>query len=118
MSINYTWSIKSIKSKKNENGEEIVSEIYWVKTGKDSKGVSGSFEGVVSADKIPVPEGSETKFIPYKKLKESDVLEWVKTVVGSYEDHVDKTIQKQIDEQNNVLIDTPLPWEKTQKISK
>lgn len=121
MPLTFTWGIKNIKTTKNESGEDLVSEIYWFKTGKDSNGTEASFEGVVYARDIPVVEGEDSKFIPYKKLKEADVLKWVKRMVSSYESHVDNTIQKQIDEQNNVLVDSPLPWvssAKTEKTSK
>jgi hypothetical protein len=118
MPLTYTWNIKNIKTMKDESGEDLVSEIYWVKTGKDSKGVEGSFEGVVYANSIPVLEEEESKFIPYKKLKEENVLNWVKKVVSCYEDHIDRTIQKQIDEQNNVLVDSPLPWVSSAKSEK
>lgn len=115
MTVKYEWKINNIKTKKNEKNEDIVSEIYWSKTGKDASGVVGFFEGVVQAETVPVLEGETPKFIPYAKLKETDVLNWVKKVVVSYEAHVDNTIQKQIDEQNKVLVDTPLPWAKPEK---
>jgi|694.fasta_scaffold00233_30 hypothetical protein len=116
MSVSYKWAVKNIKCKKNDKDEDVVAEIYWSKVGKDSStGAEGYFEGIVHADNIPVVEGKPSKFVAYNKLKESDVLNWVKKVVGSHESQIDLSIQKQIDEQNNVLIDTPLPWVKPEK---
>lgn len=118
MTLKYTWSINSIKSKKDDKGEDIVAEIYWRKTGKDEKGNEGFFDGLVLAENIVSDSEEPSKFVPYNKLREADVLKWVKKVVSGYEEHVDRSIAKQIDEKTNALVDTPLPWVKSQKTSK
>ena len=118
MTIKYTWSINNIKTKKDDKGEDIVAEIYWRKTGKDEKGNEGFFDGLVLAENIVTNSEEVSKFIPYNKLREADVLKWVKKAVSGVDEHVDRNIIKQIDEKNNVLVDTPLPWVKSQKTSK
>jgi hypothetical protein len=113
MTIKYDWEVVSIKAKKDESGQEFIEEVTWKKIGTDEDGVVGDFLGIINAHTMPVKENA--KFIPYNKLKESDVLEWVKTSAASYEDHVDRMIQKSIDEQKNVLTELPLPWKTPEK---
>lgn len=113
MAITYTWEVVSIKAKKDEKGQDYIHEVFWRKSGKDSDGIVGSFDGIMNAETVPLQENA--KFIPFNKLKESDVLNWVKSTAASYEDHVDRVIQKNIDEQKKVLVEMPLPWKPVEK---
>ena len=113
MAIKYDWEIVSIKAKKDQAGQDFIEEVVWKKNGTDEDGNVGHFLGILHAHAMPARENA--KFIPFSKLKESDVLEWIKSSAASYEDHVNRMIQKNIDEQKNVLVEVPLPWKPVEK---
>lgn len=115
--ITYNWSVVALKCKQNENEENEIYEILWRKTGTDEEGIQASFDGVIDAKAIVYPENY--KFLPYDKLKESDILKLIKLFVSdSLEQHVDFVIQKQIDHNKNTFGYTALPWMKVRKKSK
>lgn len=112
MTIKYEWKINRIVTKKDS---EEIAEIFWSKKGVDAEGHEGVFEGVIHAGQVELKE--DAKYVPLNKLKEKDVLEWVKNSV-SYEDHVDRVIGHQIQQQINAANETPLPWAKPAKTTK
>jgi len=104
--MTYTWKITEIKTVDTENVANAVVQTYWQKIGTDENGNQGIFTGAT-----PFLESSINleNFVPYTQLTQEIVLGWIQEVViGSYEEHVNSTIQKQIDAKN---IKTPgLPW--------
>ena len=97
MSITYTWSITSIKTKTEGTNVNAVVQTYWKKTGKDSADHEGTFSGATPFTTTTMPAGAV--FVPFDQLTEEIVLGWVKAVVvGGYEEHVNSQIAKQIDE--------------------
>lgn len=91
MAIEYTWEVTSLK--KTNSGD--VVQTYWKKTGTDSANseITGSFFGATPFTADPEAEG----YIPFESLTEADVLGWIQgVVVGSYEEHVNAQIDKQI----------------------
>lgn len=99
--MEYTWEVTGLKT---TNGGGVV-QTYWKKTGTDADGNVGSFSG---ATPFEVDESAEG-YIPFEQLTEADVLGWIQAVVvGTYEDHVNGQIQKQIDQQT--ITDAEMPW--------
>lgn len=110
MSMNYTWKITGLKRLNSPNIKNIVVQTYWKKIGTDSDGNIGEFSGATPFESSSV---NVDEFIEYEDLTEEMVLEWIKgIVVGSYEEHVNQQIQKQIDQKINPLIETnnEFPW--------
>ncbi len=102
MSLTYTWSITGMKT----NEIDAVVQTYWKKTGTDANGNVGVFSG---ATPFQIAEGQD--LVPLNQLTESQVLDWIKSVVvGDYEVHVNNQIQKDLDRNRNVVKDIKLPW--------
>ena len=104
--MNYTWKITSIKGMDLPGQPSAIIQTHWTKTGVDADGNEGVFSGATPFS----PESIDPEtFIPYEQLTEATVLGWIQAVVvGSYEEHVNAQIQKQIDSKK--VTDKPLPW--------
>lgn len=112
MPITYTWAVTSLKTRTEGSNENAVVQTYWKKTGTDENGNTGVFSGATPFTTARMPEGST--FIPLADLTEEIVLDWIKAVVvGSYEEHVNGVIEKQIAEKASPIIETLLPWPST-----
>lgn len=108
MSITYTWKVTGLKVRDGEDMTNVVYQTYWKKIGTDEDGNSGEFSG---ATPFPASSVNPDNFTPFEQLTEETVLSWIKPiVVGDYEEHVNKQIQKQIDNKKNPGVDKPLPW--------
>ena len=109
--MNYTWKLSGLKKTSNQNLSNVVIQTYWTKTGIDENGNEGFFQGATPFDLSSVDPNN---FIQYENLTEEIVLEWVKSiVVGSYEEHVNEQIQKQINDKINQIVEVKtdeLPW--------
>jgi hypothetical protein len=109
MATTYSWKITSVKKGNVDALSDVVLNVRWEKKGVDEDGNEGKFQGAT-----PFTAPHESAFIPFNDLTEEIVLNWVKAVVvGSYEEHVNGQIQKQIDEQKNPVTEvaeTELPW--------
>ena len=119
MSITYTW--KLIRFKKLDRSNEltdVVFQTYWEKEGTDEQGNTGKFSGATPFDPGSVDPNN---FTPYESLSEEIVLGWIKSaVVGSYEEHVNEKIAKQISEKINTHVEvaeTEFPWSTGTNIS-
>lgn len=109
MAITYTWEVTGLKTTNVGIKENAVVQTYWKKIGTDANGNEGSFSGATPFTVDPTDESGP--FIPFDQLTEQDVIDWIKTiVVGSYEQHVNEQIQKQIDNKANPVVEQPLPW--------
>lgn len=109
MAITYTWKVTSLKTKTEGQNVNAVVQTYWTKTGTDENGNTGVFSGATPFTTTTMPEGST--FVPFEELNEETVLGWIQgIVVGSYEEHVNGVIAKQIDEKVNVVSEVKLPW--------
>ncbi len=105
MAINYTWKVTSIKTRAVDSLSDVVIQTHWEKSGVDENGNEGKFSGAT-----PFKEVDPISFIPYAELTEAKVLEWIQAVViGTYEEHVNEQIQKQIDAKT-IVVKTDLPW--------
>ena len=109
MTITYTWAVTSLKTRTEGSNENAVVQTYWKKTGTDENGNTGEFSGATPFTTTTMPEGST--FVPLADLTEAMVLGWIQAVVvGSYEDHVNGQIAKQIAEKATPITETPMPW--------
>ena len=109
MTITYTWAVTSLKTRTEGSNENAVVQTYWKKTGTDENGNTGEFSGATPFTTTTMPEGST--FIPLAELTEAIVLGWIQdVVVGSYEEHVNGMIAKQIAEKATPITETPMPW--------
>ena len=111
MSLTYTWKVTGIKTRDEVNAEgetlqNAVVQTYWQKIGTDADGNEGTFSGATPFTAKDVPAGA---FVPLAELTEETVIGWIQAVVvGSYEEHVNGMIQKQIDDKT--ITDAKLPW--------
>lgn len=105
--ITYTWEITGIKLRDEFDHADAVVQTYWKKTGTDANGNEGSFSGAT-----PFSSENTENFVPFEQLTEETVLGWIKSVVvGSYEEHVNGMIQKEIDEKANPIKEVEsFPW--------
>jgi hypothetical protein len=109
MAITYTWAVTSLKTRTEGSNENAVVQTYWKKTGTDENGNTGEFSGATPFTTTTMPEGST--FVPLAELTEAMVLGWIQdVVVGSYEEHVNGMIAKQIAEKATPITETPMPW--------
>lgn len=102
----YTWKVTGIKGMDLPDQPNAIIQTYWTKTGTDEQGNEGTFSGATPFNAADI--NPET-FVPYEQLTEEIILGWIQAVVvGSYEEHVNSQIQKQIDSKK--VTDKPLPW--------
>lgn len=109
MAITYTWAIDRLKVKTEGSNTNAVVQTYWKKTGTDENGNVGSFSGATPFTSTTMPAGDV--FVQFADLTEEIVVDWIKdVVVGSYEEHVNEQIAKQIEEKINVVEEPAMPW--------
>jgi hypothetical protein len=112
MALTYTWAVTSLKKTTDGSVDNFVVQSTWTCTGTDEDGDSGVFNG---ATPFPLDSLDPATFIPYEDLTEADVIGWIQAVVvGSYKDHVDAQINKQIALIKDPVVDVPngeLPWD-------
>ena len=107
MSITYTWEITSLKTKTVASTSDVIVQTHWKKIGTDVDGNEGTFSGATPFPVTTVAAG----FTAFADLTEAQVLGWIQgKVVGSYEEHVNQVIQKQIDETVTPVTDSDIPW--------
>lgn len=111
MAISYSWKLTSLKKRNVGNLNGVVFQTHWQKIGTDENGNTGIFQGATPFDPAKVDADS---FISFEQLTEETVLNWIKAVVvGSYEEHVDDEIAKQIEEKKNIASEVSagaFPW--------
>lgn len=112
MALTYTWKLKSLKKTDADGLSGVIVGTQWELTGTDEDGFSGTFHG---ATPFKLNEVDPENFTPYEQLTQAQVLSWIEgVVVGSYKEHVDGQIQKQIDVQKNPVVevnDGTFPWD-------
>jgi hypothetical protein len=112
MAITYTWKLTSLKKRNSGSLNGVVFQTYWQKIGTDENGNIGAFSGATPFDPAQVDPNNFTAF---DQLTEETVLGWIQGVVtGSYEQHVDEQIQRQIDEKVNASEEVgsgSFPWD-------
>lgn len=108
--MNYTWKLKSLKRKDSQELTNIIVQTYWEKIGTDENGNIGIFNGATPFDLSSVDPDN---FVNYEDLTEEMVLGWIQScVVGSYEEHINEQISRQIEEKINPVTEVTedFPW--------
>ena len=112
MAITYTWEVTGIKTRNTDSFANAVVQTYWKKIGTDSDGNAGTFSGATPFDADTIDPNN---FTALDQLTEEMVLGWIQAcVTGSYEEHVNSVIQKQIDDVTSPtteLSSGSMPWE-------
>jgi len=112
MALTYTWAITSLAKTNEADLQNVIVQTTWTCTGTDEDGDSGTFNG---ATPFPLNTVNPDDFIPYEDLTEADVIGWVQAVVvGSYKEHVDAQINKQIFLKKHPVDQVPngdFPWD-------
>lgn len=111
MALTYTWALKSLKKADVDGLSGVIVQTHWTCTGTDKDGNEGVFNGATPFNPAEVdPEN----FTAYEDLTEEQVLNWVKgVVVGSYKEHVDAQIAKQIADKKAPAVEVSegaFPW--------
>ena len=112
MAVTYTWEITGIKTRNANNFTNAVVQTYWKKIGTDENGNTAFFAGATPFDADQIDPDN---FTALDQLTEEMVLGWIQAqVTGSYEEHVNSVIQKQIDEITSPVAELNnenLPWQ-------
>jgi hypothetical protein len=107
MTTTYTWAVTGMKATTVGSESNYVVQTYWTKTGTDANGNTGTFSGATPF----TPDPQQSDFTPFDQLTQEIVLGWIQPVVtGSYEEHVNGVIAKQIADKVNPVVEPPLPW--------
>jgi hypothetical protein len=94
MTLTYTWALKSLKKADVNDLSGVIVQTHWTCTGTDEDGHEGVFNGATPFGPANVDPDD---FVPYEELTEEIVLGWIQAVVvGTYKEHVDEQIAKQI----------------------
>jgi len=111
MALTYVYAVTSLKKTTDGSIDNAVVQSTWTCTGTDADGDSGVFNG---ATPFPLSSVDPDNFIPYEELTEADIIGWIQAVVvGSYKDHIDGQINKQIALIKDPVVEVPsneLPW--------
>lgn len=108
MAITYTWKVTGMKTMNAGDLTKAVFQTYWTKTGTDESGNTGVFSG---ATPFNIESIDPNSFINFDELTEEIVLDWIRpVVVGTYEEHVNAQIAKQIAEKYSKPEEAKLPW--------
>ena len=95
MALTYEWKLTGLKKANSETTKDVIIGTRWELTGTDEDGVSGTFNG---ATPFKLENVELHNFVPYANLDQDTVIGWIQAeVVGVYKDHVEDTIQRQID---------------------
>lgn len=112
MAITYTWEVTGIKTRNTADFTSAVVQTYWKKIGTDGDGNTAHFAGATPFDADTIDPDN---FTALDQLTEEMVLGWIQAqVTGSYEEHVNSVIQKQLDEITSPIVELSggdMPWQ-------
>ena len=107
MAVTYTWKVKRLFVLQTPK-EDFVSKISWQCVGVDSDNYSSKISDLTS----DLKQGES--FIAFADLKESDIIGWVKNILGDeYVANVESNIASQINLRKNPPATAQikeLPW--------
>ena len=112
MAVTYTWEVTGIKTRNANNFTNAIVQTYWHKIGTDESGNTAHFAGATPFDADTIDPDN---FTALDQLTEEMVLGWIQAqVTGSYEEHVNSVIQKQLDDITSPITELnneDLPWQ-------
>lgn len=111
MAITYTWKVTGLRKIESSGDlDNVVIGTRWEKIGTDENGNEGKFVGATPFKPSDVDPNS---FVDWNNLTEEVVLSWIKpVVVGTYEDHVNEQIAKQIRDKKSPVTEVQhMPWD-------
>lgn len=101
---NFQWKITGIKVKKYKDLENVVVIVDW------NYGDRNDVFSIDGSCQLNAPDVD--KFINYADLIESDVIDWVKQVLGeTYIENLQNKIAQNVDQIVNAPVAKPLPWQ-------
>ena len=102
MSLTYTFSLDKLKKENTEQLNNVITQLYWTKTGTDENGNSAVIPG---GTPFNISSVDSNNFIPYENLTEEIILSWIP------DSNDDEIIQRMINNQLNSEIDSSdFPW--------
>jgi hypothetical protein len=95
MSINYNYSINTVK-KINENGfENAVVQVYWALVGTNESGQTSRVYGTSTFSTNEL--NSNEDFIPFDQVSDETIVSWIQNSVSEEQDtHMKNLIQQEI----------------------
>jgi hypothetical protein len=95
MSINYNYSINTVK-KINENGfENAVVQVYWSLVGTNESGQTSRVYGTSTFSTNEL--NSNEDFIPFDQVSDETIVSWIQNSVSEEQDtHMKNLIQQEI----------------------
>ena len=107
-SIIYTWEITGVKVKDHGPLTDVIVQTYWKKIGTDAFGNVGTFSGATPFNPHDV---NHDGYVDFKDITQQSIIEWLQEIVtGTYEEHVNAEIEKQIAAINSPIVEKDLPW--------
>lgn len=115
MSFTYDWSLTSLRKQNNlDLGlENVVIHTLWTVYGTDDKGNTGTCSAATAFDPLTI---NTSTFISYEDLTQDTVIGWIQNYISSctgYQSFIDNEIQKNINNQLNVVTEAysnNFPW--------
>ena len=99
----YNWTISKLLCNTQGNNQNVVVRITWKCTATD-----GAFN-VQKVDRCDITYDPNNTFTPYENLTESQVLDWVWTVINKTT--VEQDLDTMLASKNNPLVLVELPWQ-------
>lgn len=95
MSINYNYSINTVK-KINENGfENAVVQVYWSLVGTNESGQTSRVHGTSTFSTNEL--NSNEDFIPFDQVSDETIVSWIQNSVSEEQDtHMKNLIQQEV----------------------
>lgn len=105
--MEYNWKVTGLKTKDEGQFQNAVVQTYWLKTGINVNGISGSFAGAT-----PLIVNNESgSFTAFEDLTEPVVIGWITGSLSDFDhNHINQEINKKIDKQVTPEKEPDLPW--------
>jgi len=115
MTLTYNWHIDKIYYNETQGSlSNIITRVEWRKTGTDSAGNVGTFEGCTSFGSRWLDSSSVT---PYENLTEETIWGWIRNderMSSVYADHIDERIKLDLKRKLQSIQETgpgSFPWD-------
>jgi hypothetical protein len=103
--IEYSWKINSLNKKNTELHNDVIYNVVWTRSGLDLE--TNIATSVTSNLQLEIPIESEV-FVPYSNLSENIIIEWILSKIDI--EKVEENIQKQIEYNKSLVVESQFPW--------